>query len=178
MKHFVLVSGLLLLAACSKKDPAPPVFEGYTGRDAHGELFGPTDPTDWTLDATWDSRATALFEKAYGVSFAKPLLAASTWQPVLYPNPASPNSQATFSLTVDKTNTAVPANVRMAYAIVDANYAPLSSGSAYSATKSFGFVTGYGGDKFKINTLYRFYYIVYDDATLQVCYKGHGDIQF
>jgi len=179
MKYLVLLSCLILLFGCSKKDatsPATAHFQDYTGRDAKGMLFGPIDTTDWTLDTTWNSTETGLFSK-YNLSFNQQTVVASMWKPALRPNPVAVGSQSTLVITVDKANPSVPAAVRMAFAVVDANYTILSWGDVDDVNKQFGAVITHEASKYKGNTLYRLYYVVYDELNLHVYYKGHGDIQ-
>lgn len=182
MKYVVLFGSLLLLGSCRKNDSATPaaVFEGYTGRDYTAKLFGPTDPNDWTQDATWTSTETDLFSKysKYGLSFSQPQVAASMWQPALWPNPVAVGGQTTFSMPVDKTSTTVPTAPRMAFAVVDANYTILTQGAVEEVNQQFGVVIDHNATMYKGGKAYRLYYVVYDKFSSQVYYKGHGDIQF
>jgi hypothetical protein len=178
MKHLVLFSCLLLLGGCGKKDPATPavVFEGYTGRDARNAVTSPTDASDWTIDTNWNSTESGLFTK-YNITYTQPLVSTSTWQFSLYPNPVAIGSNTTLQVLKDKTSTAVPPAVRLAFAIVDTNYNTLYWGDNDDVNQQFGARLKCDKDKFSPNTLYRLYYVVYDEITLQAYYKGHGDIQ-
>jgi hypothetical protein len=182
MRKLVLFSSLLLLGACGTKEEATPEakFEGYTGRDANRTLVGPTDPTDWTADAApWNSSETGLFTQ-YNASFSKPQLPADVWHPYpVFPNPVAVGGKNQFSILADKTNPAYPPTkwVRLAYAVVDTRYNVLSWGETNGIDQNFGSIVSYPAGKYSGNTLYRMYYILYDEVTRQVYYKGHGDIQ-
>jgi hypothetical protein len=178
MRKSVLFSSLLLLAACGKNDSSAPAvtFEGYTGRDAKNVITSPTDATDWTIDTNWNSTETGLFAK-YKLTFTQPLVAASTWQVSLYPNPATLGSNYMLQVLKDKTNTAIPPAVRMAYFVVDTNYNVLDWGDNHTINQQSGARLLCDKAKFSPNTLYRLYYVVYDEITLQAYYKGHGDVQ-
>jgi hypothetical protein len=182
MKHLLLFGGLLLLGSCRKNDAAMPevVFEGYTGRDYNAKLFGPTDLNDWTQDATWTSIETGLFSKygKYGPSFSQPQVAASMWQPALWPNPVAVGGQTTFSMSVDKTSTTVPTTAQLAFAVVDTNYTILTQGAVEQVSQQFSIVIYHNDAIYKGGKAYRLYYVVYDKFSSQVYYKGHGDIQF
>jgi hypothetical protein len=185
MKHsyskcLVLFSLSLALGACSKdSEPAPSTtFEGYTGRDANFNQTTPYDATDWTSDVTWNSSETGLFAK-YNLNFSLPQVARDTYFMSAFPSPVAVGGSTQLRGLLSRNEFAISASdLRIAYAIVDTNYTTLDYGFADSGVyKQFGATITFKAVKYSSNTLYRLYYVIFNNQNMTVYYKGHGDIK-
>jgi hypothetical protein len=183
-KYLALFSLSLALGGCSKNStPAPAIDfglnDGYTGRNANWQLTSPVDPTDWTLDAAaWNGSETNLFAK-YNLSFTNLATPTSLWQLTAHPNPVVLGAKNQLTAMTDKTM-ATPTGsgeLRMAYVVVDANYAMQEWGDMSNINNNFGAIIKYDTSKFRANTMYRIYYVMFDDIDKKIYYKGHGDIK-
>jgi hypothetical protein len=173
----------LALGACSKDTTAPGIDfgadNGYTIRDSRGILTYAADPTDWTNDAMWNRSETGLFSK-YNLPLDKSSTLANGWNIITYPNPISEGGRNILLAQFNQLGAAIPAGageLRMAYAIVDANYTLQAEADVISSRNSFNIALQYDAAKFHANTLYRIYYVMYDDTNKTVYYKGHGDVK-
>jgi hypothetical protein len=185
-KYLVLFSLSLALGACSKNSTPTPTIDfgandGYTIRDSRGMLTYAADPTDWTLDATWNDSETALFAK-YNLSLTQPPALANGWTIIAYPNPIPVDGRNTVLAEFNQLGVTIPTGagageLRMAYTIVDANYTVQAEGDVSNSNKGFNVVFQYDAAKFRANTLYRIYYVMYNDTNKTVYYKGHGDVK-
>lgn len=190
-QHYIKALALfclsLALGACSKNKTAPTpgtidfgANEGYTGRDNRAVLTGPADPTDWTVDATWNNSEKAIFERPFGIYFSKQPASTSVWKVSAYPNPVVADGRSILSAILDRPTSPIPSGpgmLRMAYAVVDATYAVQTTGDTGGVNANFGTDIMYDASKFRPNTLYRIYYVIYDDVNNAVYLKGHGDIK-
>lgn len=180
--YLVLFCLSLALGACNKEaTPAPAIDfganEGYTGWDATRQLTSPTDLTDWTTDATWNSSELGLFDM-YHLSFTQPQLPSNVWKLTAHPNPVVLGSRNQLTAQLGTPNLEIPAsNLRIAYALVDARYTKLEWGMADSVKKQFGASISYHPSKCSGNHLYRMYYVIFNTNDGTVYYKGHGDIK-
>ncbi|MVN78076.1 hypothetical protein GO988_17235 [Hymenobacter sp. HMF4947] len=188
--YLVLFGLLLALGACKEEvtsvpapipTPVPAIDfganDGYTGWDATRALTNPTDPTDWTTDATWNSAEMGLFAEN-NLDFSQPQLPASTWEVSAYPNPVVIGGKTQLSALLRDTDLAIPSSqLRILYTLVDAHYTALEYGLRDSVLKRFGVSILYPANKFSGGTLYRMYYVIYNTNNRQVYYKGHGDIK-
>jgi hypothetical protein len=184
LKALALFSLSLALSACGKDKTTTPAIdfganEGYTGRDATWQLTGPNAPTDWATDATWNDSEKALFT-GYDLVYDQPMVPASVWKVTAHPNPVALNSKNQFTMSLDKTNPAIPnppSGLHFAYRVVDAHYTVLEWSESTGVDKNNAGIISYASSKYSANTLYRLYYVVYDNKDKTVFYKGHGDIK-
>jgi hypothetical protein len=185
-KYLVLFSLSLASGACSKDTTTTPDIdfgpnEGYTGWDSRGQLTSPIDPTDWTIDVTWNSSETNLFTK-YNLSFSQPLVPASVWKVYARANPVALGGSSDFIMSVDRTNPALPVTPNhtewiMTYVLVDSRHNVLDWGETNGVNQNFASRTSYSANKYSAGKLYRLYYVIFNKDEKTVYYKGHGDVK-
>jgi hypothetical protein len=157
------------LVACKKESDAPTIDFGPNGgitvRDNFNRPQGATDPTDWTLDGTWNQQEQDLF-KDLGLDLNAPANGTVS-RLSAYPNPVS--MQAAFQYEA-------PVAVTCSFVVVDANYQPVLNRFT-SSTASTGqmVLLDVSSSNFQQGKLYRLYYVMRNGSALY--YKGHGDIE-
>ncbi|RSK45999.1 membrane lipoprotein lipid attachment site-containing protein [Hymenobacter perfusus] len=175
MKKILFGAGLLAsLTACSKKETSPAIDfgpeRGITERDASNRSIGPTDPTDWARDETWNEQELGLFKLPLYLNVTP----AVTVQPRnFYPNPATIQGGGNFGFY------GIPSGAMLKLVFVDKNYRvanELEYGPFSVSDILFHFE--FPADKFKPNTTYRVYYVIYSPTQANLYLKGHGDIAF
>ena len=133
--------------------------------DQNNYPLGTSDPTDWTLDADWNTQERNLF-KDLTINLNTTASGKISYLSV-YPNPIS-DDRAVFIFNS-------PMAVTCSFVVVDAKYQvvlPLQTSTTASRGQSF-LLDVSGG--FQQGKLYRLYYVLRDGSTLY--YKGHGDIK-
>lgn len=174
MKQFAPYLILLsCLTACSKKDTAPTVDFGPNGgiseRDVHNYSVGANDPTDWTVDNTWNEKELALFG-------ALPIALNSVSSGLfdvgalrsLYPNPLRGATTAIFTFPK-------PLGVEAQLVTVDKHYTIVDSFTFGATHTIFRTLLSLPSNKYSVGQTYRLYYIFYSGSTLHA--KGHGDFK-
>ena len=168
---------LPVLLACSKSDSSPVIDfgegEGITYRDASNLPNGPSDPTDWISDATWNEQERALFSE---VSFdlngsQRPNLVAFASP---FPNPSA--GQANWTVQCQQASGATPPNCTLRVVFVNRNYGVLHRRGPLTLTGNQSYTFDYAGMGLPVKELSRLYYLAYDNNGL--VYKGHGDIRY
>ncbi|SET80394.1 hypothetical protein [Hymenobacter actinosclerus] len=161
------------LTACHKKDATPTIDfgpnGGITARDNTGYLQGSADPTDWTLDETWNQQEQDLF-KDLGFNLNTPAVsgAAQASRILAWPNPVGAGQ---VSVNFESNSP-----VALSFVVVDARYQvvlPLQTSPNLSPYHQYSLDVS--GNGFRQGKLYRLYYVLYDGKILH--YKGHGDIK-
>jgi hypothetical protein len=157
------------LVACKKDNDTPTIDFGPNGgitvRNYFNQPQGATDPTDWTLDGTWNQQEQDLF-KELGLN----LNGAATGivsRLSAYPNPVDPD-QTVFGFDV-------PVALTCSFIIVDANYQVVKPLQTFTASPNMTVRIYANGNGFQKGKLYRLYYVFRNGSTLY--YKGHGDIK-
>ncbi|AII52627.1 hypothetical protein [Hymenobacter sp. APR13] len=157
------------LVACEKDNDAPTIDFGPNGgitvRDVSNRPTGATDPTDWTLDGTWNQQEQDLF-KDLGLDLNAPANGTVS-RLSFYPNPAT--VQAAFQYEA-------PVAVTCSFVVVDANYqAVLNRSTSTTASTGQTVLLDVSGSNFQQGRLYRLYYVMRNGSALY--YKGHGDLK-
>jgi len=165
LPFFLLLPAVL---ACSKSDSSPTIDfgkgEGITYRDHSNLPAGPGDPTDWTLDATWNEQEQALFQ-SLGVDVSSPAQG-SAGITGAYPNPAYTGIVFGYS---------IPGTAAYKIVIVDASYKVITESGSVNPTSNLSIALDLTRTGFSKGQRYRLYYVLYNGSTLY--YKGHGDIK-
>ena len=163
-KPFLLLA-LLALASC-KKDIDFGYQEGITYRDGSNLPAGPSDPTDWTSDATWNKPEQALFADLK-LNLNGPQLAGIQSNSA-YPNPVT--TRFNWGLSGSLTNYSLRA------ALVDEQYKVRQRLAVDNKSQSTLLELDLAGLSLPKNQTYRLYYVVYTSGGL--VYKGHGDLRY
>ncbi|MCC2548379.1 hypothetical protein LJY25_18175 [Hymenobacter sp. BT175] len=168
MKILPVILLLICLSACKKKDTTPTIDfgpgQGYSSRNAQNIQTGEQDPTDWTLDGSWNEQEKALFS-SLPVDLNSSVQGSGAVRG-LYPNPAATAAK----LTIEAQSTA-----SLHLIIVDKKYQVLSEAAPSIARSSHTFAFDLAAQGLQKGQLYRLYYVLYNGNTLY--YKGHGDIK-
>ena len=165
------------MLSCSKSNSNPTIDfgagEGITYRDASNLPNGPSDPTDWTSDATWNEQERALFpevsfdlngsQRPNLVAFASP-----------FPNPSA--GQANWTVQCQQASGAVSPSYTLRVVFVDRTYKALHRLGPLILIGNRSYHLDYAGMGLPVKELSRLYYLVHDDNGL--IYKGHGDIRY
>ena len=169
-KYLALLSTAALLSNCKSEDTIPQIDfgpnGGITARDNFNRPQGANDPTDWTLDATWNKQEQDLF-KDLGVELNGPVTGTLS-RISAYPNPVEAG-QTVLQLES-------PTAVTCSFVVVNASYQevlPLFTSPA--ADQSWAVSLDVSGTNFQQGNLYRIYYVLRKGTA--VYYKGHGDIK-
>lgn len=163
-----LLFGLLSINACQKDSVNVIDFSEITPTDVNGAPMGAADTTDWTFDAAWTSRETALMtfnDTAFNSS--------DSVMGAIAVSPAFPNANdGLFIVGMDPER-----QCKLKYVFVNTDFNVLN----YGIRKLNGGATFYTFD-FRNNTAfdkganYRMYYGFYNSKD-SLYYKGHGDIK-
>lgn len=163
-----LLCVLLSINACQKDSVNVIDFSEITPTDETGALIGQADTTDWTYDAAWTSRETAL------MTFNDTALNSSdSVMGAIAVSPAFPNANdGLFIVGIEPER-----QCKLKYVFVNSDFNVLN----YGIRKLNGGPTFYAFD-FRSNTAfdkganYRMYYGFYNSKD-SLYYKGHGDIK-
>ena len=176
-KPLLFATLVLALAACKSKSNSPSIDfgagDGFSYRDGYNLPAGPQDPTDWTTDATWNEQEVKLFPEL-SLSLNVPQPAGFVEFTYLYPNPAWTSS---WGFTSRQTTTGIRPDFTVAAVLVGADYQIVQRLMHTTSNKGY-FAAGFDYAKLSMqsNTLYRLYYVLYNNSGL--LYKGHGDIRY
>ncbi|SDY52726.1 hypothetical protein [Hymenobacter psychrophilus] len=179
---FFLASLIIIacLSTCQKQDatptpvPAPaPVIDfgpngGITQRDAIGYPQGDPDPTDWTLDDSWNQQEQDLFKELGFNLNTMAISGVKASRVFAWPNPVGVGQ---VRVNFESNNP-----VALSFVVVDAKYRavlPLQTSPNLSPYRQY--LLDVSGSTFQQGKLYRLYYVLYDGKVLH--YKGHGDIK-
>ncbi|RSK51245.1 membrane lipoprotein lipid attachment site-containing protein [Hymenobacter rigui] len=168
------LSLLTALTACSKKDSTPTINFGADGgiteRDASNRSIGTTDPTDWARDDTWNEQELALFKLPFNLNVAP---TANTQPRTFFPNPATLQGGGNFGFYN------IPGGAMLKLVYVDRKYQIVNEQEYGTfSVPDILFHFEFPADKFKANTVYRVYYVIYNPVLRSMYIKGHGDIKF
>jgi hypothetical protein len=164
----VLCSALVFGDCQFNKNPPPPETidfgpdEGISYRTDQNVATGPQDPSDWTLDRTWNEPEQSLFA-SLGLNLNG--AAQGTASDIsAYPNPAT--TATTFRYDT-------PDAVNCQIIVVGDTYQ--SYYLRTFSTPARNLVLPLDLNAFPKGKRYRIYYVLYNGTTLY--YKGHGDIK-
>ncbi|SHK32404.1 hypothetical protein [Hymenobacter psychrotolerans] len=167
MKFLTPIVFALALAACKKKDPTIDFGPngGISMRDASNYPKSTPDPTDWTLDGSWNAQERGLFQDL-GLDLNAP--ATGTVSNLsAYPNPVGAG-QTIFHFDA-------PTAVTCSFVVVDEKYQVVRPLQTATPNRSVRFSLDVSSNSFRQGKLYRLYYVFQEGNSLY--YKGHGDIK-
>ncbi|OON68021.1 hypothetical protein [Hymenobacter sp. CRA2] len=165
------------LSSCNKIDFGPD--EGYTEKDSSNQSTGAVDNSDWTSDKDWKKEEKELFKDS-GVDLSQGQQG-GVGTLSFYPNACA----SVGAFTIQSVSVPLPPvlplppvySLHGRLAVVDKKYQVLSSSNFELQTdRPLMLRLDFSDGKFKSGTLYRMYYILYDDSKT-LFLKGHGDIK-
>ncbi len=158
MYKFLPLLLLVLFANCKKKDnstgPSIQSYGGISATDANGDKQS-NDPTDWTINETWNEKEGSLFAGSYSTGCP----ATFNYSIIGFPNPAT----TIFAIGASKTT-----NATLQMRIVDRNYNVLMSKDTMPDVLYIN-TSALGGVKDTVRVYYRF---IENGCE----FRGHGDV--
>lgn len=163
-KHLLLLFAVGVISSCQKKIDFGP-DEGVEYRDNVNRRQSQKDPSDWTLDGTWNKEEKKLFTNLE-VDLNGP--AQGGIQEIsFYPNPVYEVAYFDYRKNATSSFSGRCVIVNHKYKVLFSATMPNNSGGLSMPI--------FGDSKFEKGKVYRMYYVFYEGSTLY--YKGHGDIK-